>query len=194
MRLAYQAWRVLSSDWTDELHEATNDLKVRAFERELARVSKNDVPIAVRMMKKAELFTLVVDEPPEGELPEPLGPFETIEQRIQRVAHPARVGVWELDTGKQLVRLRARADGEFVPVGSQHVAHVPDEARSEDERRSVAAQQRQANSCALALAVKDSIQKRQGAVQKSRESSAGGAGAGGGGAEAGGADAGGASP
>jgi hypothetical protein len=167
MRLAYSALRVLDSSWTDELHEATNDLKVRAFERELDRVSKNDVPIAVRMMTQAQLFTLVLDEPPDAELPPKLGGHETTEQRIQRVAHQARVGVWDMRSGKRLVRLRARADGKFVPVGNQHAARVPAEDRSEDQQRSVAAQQRQANSCALALAVKTAIQKRiHGSGQK----------------------------
>jgi hypothetical protein len=169
MRLAYSALKVLGSSWTDELHEATNDLKVRAFERELDRVSKNDVPIAIRMMNQAELFTLVLDEAPEAGLPAKLDSFETEEQRIQRVAHHARVGVWDLKSGKQLVRLRTLADGRFVPVGNQHVARVPDELRSEDQRRSVAAQERQANSCALALAVKTEIQKRFAEAEAKRK-------------------------
>ena len=167
MRLAYSALHVLSSSWTDELHEATNDLKVRAFERELDRVSKNDVPIAIRMMKQAELFTLVVDEPPGGELPAKLDGFETIEQRIQRVPHRARVAVWDIRTGKQLVRLRSAADGKFVAVGDEHVATVPTDEQNEDQRRSLAAQQRQANSCALALAVRTAIQKKMAERSKS---------------------------
>ncbi len=166
MRLAYSALRVLSTSWTDELHEATNDLKVRAFERELDRVSKNDVPIAVRMMKQAELFTLVVDEPPEGELPAKLDGFETVEQRIQRSPHLARIAVWDLKTDQVLVRLRARADGKFVPVGAQHAAQVAEDERDEEQQRSVAAQQRQANSCALALAVKASINRRLAGQKK----------------------------
>jgi hypothetical protein len=160
LRLAYAALHVLDSSWTDELHEATNDLKVRAFERQLDRVSKNDVPIAVRMIKQAELFTLVVDEPPNGDLPAKLDGYETIEQRIQRAPHHARVAVWDIRSGKQLVRLRALADGKFVPVGKAHVSTVPADERSEEQQRSLAAQQRQANSCALALSVKTAIHRR----------------------------------
>ena len=157
MRLAYSALRVLDSSWSDELHEATNDLKVRAFERELERVSKNDVPIAIRMMKQSEFCTLVLDEQPEDGLPERLDAQETTEQRIQRTPHRARVAVWDLQTGTQLLRVRARAHGKFVPVGDQHVARVPPENRSEQQQRSVAAQARQANSCALALGVKSRV-------------------------------------
>ncbi len=172
LRLAYSALRVLDSGWSDELHEATNDLKVRAFERELEQVSKNDVPIAVRMMDQAELFTLVVDEPPDGELPPKLDGHETIEQRIQRVPHRARVAVWDLETGKQLVRVRARADGKFVPVGKDHVASMAADERTEDQQRSLAAQQRQANSCALALSVKTAIHKKMAEQKKpARQSS-----------------------
>jgi hypothetical protein len=147
MRLAYQALRVLSSDWTDELHEATTDLEVNAFDRDLERVVADDVPIAVRLLARATFFTLVLDEDPEGGLPEPLDDSETPEQQVQRVAHPARIGVWNLKTGKQLLRLRAVAGGRLVPAGE----------RSVDDPVIQAAQQRQANSCALALAVKAAL-------------------------------------
>jgi|GEM_PF-257074 len=159
LRLGYSALRVLTSDWTDELHQASNELKLRAFERELERVSKHDVPLAVQMMDKAEIFTAVLDEtPPEG-LPEKLDGYESVEERVQRVPHWARVGVWEIATGREVLRIRARADGQFIPVGEQHVMRVPGAARTEDQRRNYAAQQRQANGCALALAVKAAVQR-----------------------------------
>src|SRR5262249_11949326 len=47
MRLAYRALRILSSEWTDELHQATNDLAVRAFELDFDAVTKNDIPVAI---------------------------------------------------------------------------------------------------------------------------------------------------
>jgi len=150
---------VLTTEWTDELHRASNELTLRAFERELERVSKHDVPLAVQMMDKAEIFTAVLDEtPPEG-LPEKLDEYETVEERVQRVPHWARVGVWEIASGRQVVRLRTRADGQFIPVGEQQVMRVPAAGRTEDQQRNYAAQQRQANGCALALAVKAAVQR-----------------------------------
>ncbi|MBN2195568.1 MAG: hypothetical protein JW751_22300 [Polyangiaceae bacterium] len=164
LRLAYGALRVLSTDWTDELHEATNELKVRAFERELDHVSRNDVPIAVKMMDGAEVFTAVLDENPKDGLPEKLDGYETVEERVQRVPHMARVGVWELGSGRQLLRVRAPAEGRFIPVGEQRSLHLASGDRTEDQQRSIAAQQRQANSCALATAVKARIAARAAAA------------------------------
>lgn len=160
LRLAYGALRVLTSDWSDELHEANNELKVRAFERELERVSKQDVALAVQVMDKAEIFTAVLDETPDEGLPERLeGIYETTEERVQRVPHQARVGIWEIATGRQLLRVRARAEGRFIAVGERS-AEVASDAGAEAQRRNQAAQRRQANSCALALAVKGFAQAR----------------------------------
>jgi hypothetical protein len=147
MRLAYRALRVLSPAWTDELHEATSDLEVKAFKRDLERVAQDDVPIAVRLLAEATFFTLVLDEDPKGGLPEALDDTETDEERVQRLDHAARVGIWNLKTGQQLVRLRTVAGGRLVPAGDQP---------TRDPKIS-AAQQRQANSCALALAVKQAL-------------------------------------
>jgi hypothetical protein len=63
------------------------------------------------------------------------------------VGHFARVGVWELSTGKLLLRLRAEAAGEFVPMGEKVVR----------DRAIQAAQARQVNSCQLALAVRRAL-------------------------------------
>jgi hypothetical protein len=140
---------VLSTDWTDELHQTNNDLEVRLRERDLERVAHDDVPIAVQMFQTARYFTLVLDEDPKGGLPAPLDKKETEEQRVQRAAHAARVAVWEFSSGRQLLRLRSEAAARAVPVGERAVEH------------SEAAQQRQVNSCALALAVKQVWQRAE---------------------------------
>jgi hypothetical protein len=72
MRLAYRAMRVLTPEWTDELHQAVSDLAVRAFELDLAAVTKNDVPIAADVLTRARYFTVVLDEMPASGLPPPL--------------------------------------------------------------------------------------------------------------------------
>lgn len=144
LRLAYDAMGILSSEWTDELHEASTELAVRVYDRDLDRVTHDDVPIAIEILTRARYFTLVLDEDPSGGLPEPIevdgGIPETEEQRIQRSNHAARVGIWDLKEGTLLLRMRGSAAGRFVPMGKQVVA----------DRVTVAAQQRQVNSCALA--------------------------------------------
>lgn len=150
MRLAYRALRVLSSDWTDELHQADSELMASAYDRDLDSVAKHDVPVAVEIMNKARFFTLVIDEdPPEG-LPK-LAPDagESAEEQLQRLPHFARVGIWELSSKTPLLRLRAEATGEFVPMGGRVVT----------DPALLAAQSRQSNSCALALAVRSRIER-----------------------------------
>lgn len=148
MRLAYRTLKVLSNEWTDELHAATNELLVNAYDRDLDSVTRYDVRIAADILARSKYFTLVLDEePPSGLPPELPDAGETPEERLQRVAHFARVGVWELATGKQLLRLRAEASGEVVSMGEKVIR----------DPAILAAQARQVNSCQLALAVRNAL-------------------------------------
>jgi hypothetical protein len=148
MRLAYRTLRVLSNEWTDELHETTSELAVNAYDRDLDNVSKYDVRIAAEILARSKYFTLVLDEEPSEGLPKELPDAgESPEERIQRVGHPARVGIWELSTGKLLLRLRSNAAGRFVPMGAKVVR----------DPMIVAAQERQVNGCQLALEVRGAL-------------------------------------
>jgi hypothetical protein len=148
MRLAYRSLRVLSTAWTDELHESNSELAITAYDRDLDKVTREDVPIAAQILKRAKYFVLVLDEdPPAGLPPQPDGGVETEEERLQRVPHAARVGIWKLDTGELVARMREQAAGRALPVGDQVVTRA----------ETIAAQERQANSCALALAVKSEL-------------------------------------
>src|SRR6185369_4852687 len=148
MRLAYRALRVLSSEWTDELHAADTDLGVNAYDRDLDSVAKHDVPVAVEIMNKARFFTLVIDEEPAGGLPKPTpGSQETPEEQLQRTPHFARIGVWDIATKSPLLRLRTQAAADFVAMGGHPTI----------SQETSAAQARQANSCALGLAVRSRI-------------------------------------
>lgn len=158
LRLAFAALRTLSPEWTSEVHNAETELGLAGYERDLERATKGDIPIAIEVLHRAKYLTIVLDEEPKGGLPEPLegadaapgSRKESDEERIQRVAHWARIGVWELATGKQIVRYRGRAQGELVSMGGNSRA-------SGAENR--AAQARQANSCALALDLKTEVGK-----------------------------------
>jgi hypothetical protein len=148
MRLAYRSLRVLSTAWTDELHEASNDLAVTAYDRDLDRVTREDVPIAAKILARAKYFVAVIDEDPKDGLPEVAdGGVESDAERVQRTPHYARVGLWRLADGKLLLRLRRRAEGRVVPVGDHVVTR----------EATVKAQARQANSCALALEVRNAL-------------------------------------
>ncbi|HEY6081657.1 MAG TPA: hypothetical protein VIW29_22735 [Polyangiaceae bacterium] len=149
MRLAYRSLRVLSSEWTDELHQADTELGVNAYDRDLDSVAKHDVPVAVEIMNRARFFTLVIDEEPEGGLPK-LQPDagESADERLQRLPHFARVGVWDIASKTPLLRMRSQAFSEVVPMG----------ARAPTSPAVQAAQARQANSCGLALAVRARVE------------------------------------
>jgi hypothetical protein len=148
MRLAYRSLRVLSTAWTDELHASQSELAVTAYDRDLDKVTREDVPIAAQILARAKYFVLVLDEdPPTGIPAQPDGGVESEEERLQRIPHAARVGIWNLQNGELVARMREQASGRAVPVGDRVVTRP----------ETVAAQERQANSCALALAVKTEL-------------------------------------
>lgn len=146
MRLAYRTLRVLSTSWTDELHETSSELAISAYDRDLERVSKEDVPVAVEILTRARFFVAVIDEDPAEGLPTS-DAGESEAERVQRLPHFARVGIWELQSGQLLARLRRRVDAKFVPVGQATVTR----------EETLFAQQRQVNSCDLAEAVKRAV-------------------------------------
>jgi hypothetical protein len=156
LRLMYRSMRVLSSDWSDELHRATDEWQVRTFENDLEKVMRDDVPIAIRLAAEARYFTAVIDEPPTAGLPpevageDPEG-LNRPELRVQLVDHPVRVGVWDLKSGEQLVRLRLQSGAQFVPMGRM-------KSSSEETQR---AQQRQVNNCSIAADLREQLDRAQ---------------------------------
>ncbi len=155
LRLAFRALRVLSTEWSDEVNQAGSELALRIYDRDLERTTKEDVPIAAEVLERARFLTIVLDEDPAGGLPAPAfdagpdDPDETDEERVQRSTHFARVGVWDLESRQRVVSYRAETAGSFVPVGERVVT----------DPRTVAAQERQAKSCTLALSVREQLAK-----------------------------------
>jgi hypothetical protein len=144
MRMLYRALHVLSDQWVNELREAGTEYAITAYDRSLDSTTKIDLPIAIEVYQRSKYAIVVLDEDPKGGLPQPLSTneFESAAERVQRVAHQARIGVWELPSGKLLARVRAQADGELRDVGTRR---APAGVESEAVRA------RQANNCALAL-------------------------------------------
>ncbi|MET0596157.1 MAG: hypothetical protein ABW133_25905 [Polyangiaceae bacterium] len=143
MRAAYHGTKVLGEDWTVRLRTAGDDMTMRLLEREFDSAVKDDIPLVIDLMTRAQFFLLVLDEEstdaPAGEKP----PIDV----LHASPHPARVTLFGLKPGMDRVLLRARRniDGRFVPAGE---AAITDPGL-------VAAQQRQVNSCQLALYVRE---------------------------------------
>ncbi|HTM44856.1 MAG TPA: hypothetical protein VL137_07875 [Polyangiaceae bacterium] len=152
LRMMYPALHVLDSKWSDELHAAPNDLSVRRFEMDLEKATDHDVPLAVDLLTRSKYFTVLLDEPKShtlqvdstADLPVEK---ETNGEWLQRMEHPVRVGIWNLQSGDLVLRLRTSVTGQALPVGGNGVT----------DPRTLAAQQRQVNNCALALAVKEAL-------------------------------------
>jgi len=149
MRLAYRALRVLTNDWTQHLYSASNDIEVRAEERDLEQVTRVDVPVAIELLQQAKYATIVLDESPAPAVMQANGslPGEGAEARIQRLPHMARVGIWDLSSGQARVRWRGSAEGRLVAAGKP-VQLGPETAASAS---------RQANSCMLAWDLKERL-------------------------------------
>lgn len=149
MRLLYRALHVMSDDWAQKVKDAGNEYKLTAFDRSLDSVTQVDIPIAIDVHQAAKYAVIVLDEEPEGGLPEPLpGEFESEQARLGRVPHPARVGIWELEGGRLLARVSEQAEGQLRAAGTAPPPTAP---------RVRAAQARMANSCGLALAVRQRL-------------------------------------
>lgn len=155
MRLAYRAFRILSEDFTRNVQDATDDLQVRALDRELDQITRVDVPVAIEVLQRAKTVTVVVDELPGGFVEQvafkPGEPVLSTEQRVQALAHDARVAIWDAQTGKQLVRWRGTAAGRLLSVGRK----VALDAEIESARA------RQSNSCMLASSLRSQIESVQ---------------------------------
>jgi hypothetical protein len=143
LRQAYSATRVLSDDWAREVKESSDKDRLRVFRQQYDKAKRDQIPLAIDIVKRAQFFLLVLDEDvPEAK--ELSGDAGTITQEaLQQVPHPARVHIVNLKTGAEIARVRRTAEADFHFVG--------DEAVRDPEVR--AAMKRQVNNCALAQAV-----------------------------------------
>jgi hypothetical protein len=147
MRAAYHGTRVLGEDWTVSLRTAGDDMKMRLLEREFDSAVKDDIPLVIDLLTRAQFFLLVLDEDP-AELESGAKPAL---DALQAMAHPARVTLFGLKPGmdRVLLRLRRDIDARFIPAGES----------APTDPGLMAAQQRQVNSCQLALNVREVLGK-----------------------------------
>jgi hypothetical protein len=139
LRVAYRTLHVLSDQFVRDVQDASTDLRLRLLEGMFEDATRDDIPVAVDLVTRARYFLVVVDERPEPEgsaradATEPPGVF------------PARVGLWRLEDGKNLLRLRRTPEANLA-------GNIPENLRA------AAARLRQAQSCALALEVRKAIE------------------------------------
>ena len=139
LRIAYRTLRVLSDDFVRDVQDAT-ELGLRALDGTFEDMTRDDLPLASELLTRAQYFLVVLDEPS----PDAKGKAQTTEELLA-APHHARIGVWRLSDGKPVLKLRREASADLrggMPVVDGDV---------------MAARQRQANSCALALAVRQAM-------------------------------------
>lgn len=147
LRIAYRAFSVLSDDWVREVQGA-NEMTARALDGTFDDIVRDDMRPALRMVRQSKYFLLVIDEKADNEPPPPApGTDKTSKaaETRQAMAHFARIGVWRLSDDKQVIRLRRETAGKLLG-GSGALDPEVAEAR-----------QRQANSCSLAIEVRQAM-------------------------------------
>jgi hypothetical protein len=143
---AYAATRILTDEWVGEVKAADEDLRLRIFTQQYEKAVTDEIPLAIEVVKRARFFLLVLDE----DVPEAaaLGDGGAVtEQSLQLVPHPARVQIFDLTRGEEILRLRRSGDATVISAGERVVS----DAETKD------AMQRQANNCALARRVDEAL-------------------------------------
>jgi hypothetical protein len=146
LRQAYQATRILTDEWDQEVRESGDDLRLRVFQQQYDKAVDKEIPLAARIVKQAEFFLLVLDEDTDGAKAAADGGPITSEV-LQTIAHPARVVVANLQKDGIVLRLRREPAAGFRFAGET--------APSDPE--TLVAMQRQVNNCQLANEVKAAV-------------------------------------
>lgn len=147
---AYSATRVLTDEWANEVKASEDKDRLRVFRQQYDKAKRDEIPLAIDIIKRAQFFLLVLDEDvPEArelsnDVPDGRDAGGGItEEGLQQLPHPARILIVNLKTGAEIARLRKTAEADFQFVGEQAV-------RDPEVR---AAMKRQVNNCALAQSV-----------------------------------------
>lgn len=143
---AFSATRILSDEWVRVVKEADDDMRLRIFRDQYDKAVRDEIPVAIDVVKRAQFFLLVLDEDvPQAFVYTDGGVMS--EEALQLVGHPAHIHLFELPSGKEILRLERSGEARVIPVGERVV--------TDPETRD--AMQRQANNCALAARVEDAL-------------------------------------
>ncbi|RLB65814.1 MAG: hypothetical protein DRI90_01010 [Deltaproteobacteria bacterium] len=158
LRLAYRTMYVMTDEWTADVQDLTKKLAVRGTVATFDAINKYDLPAAAELLQRAKYFLVVVDEPASEVdkkgalgLPEVADAGAADDQSIPTAPHMARVCAWRLADDAKVLATRKHAAGQLM--GGKEATHLATRI----------AKRRQANSCALALAVREAIGVEPGA-------------------------------
>jgi hypothetical protein len=141
LRVAYRTMQILSEEWVRDVQAIDSELRMRLYVTSFDDTVHDDLPLAAEFLTQAQYLLVVLDETPKGESFADAG---SLAQAVQGVPHAARIAVFRFSDDKVLLRIRRESGGELM--GGTPVA----------ESAALAAQ-RQANSCGLALAVREAM-------------------------------------
>jgi hypothetical protein len=143
---AYAATRILTEDWVADVKDADDDLRLKVFTQQYDKAIREEIPIAIDVVKRSQFFLLVLDEDTTDAAPFADGGPLT-EEALQMVPHTARVFLYDARDNKLLARLRRAGGGQYIQAGERAV--------TDDETKD--AMQRQANNCSLANMVEAAL-------------------------------------
>lgn len=144
LRVAYRTMHILTEDWVREVQASDSELRTRLYVTNYEDAVRDELPLAADLLIEAKYLLVVLDETPKG-TPVPAADAGTMAEAVQGLPHAARVAVYRLSDDKLLLRVRRDSGGELIGIAPQADPEV------------LAARQRQANSCALALAVREAM-------------------------------------
>jgi hypothetical protein len=151
LRQAYSATRILTPEWVAQVKDSDESIRLRIFEQQYDKAEREEIPRAIEIVKRADFFLLVLDEPadnPDDAKPRWAdGGVDSAEEAVQLAPHWARIHVLDLQKNKEILRVRRRAEGQFVFAAGRPVT----------DEETLDAMKRQVNNCALAQQVRASI-------------------------------------
>ena len=150
LRQGYAATRILSEDWVREIKDSDDDLRLRVFEQQYEKAIRNEIPLALDMIKKAQFFLLVLDEDTDAAKEAADGGPLTLEA-LQLVPHDARVPISTPKTRNELFRLKRVVDPTFYMAGDRAAVDPETEA----------AMRRNINNCDLANKVQAALDEKK---------------------------------
>jgi hypothetical protein len=143
---AYASTRILSDEWADAVKDSDDPLRLRVFEQQYDRALKDEIPLAIDLVKRAQFFLFVLDDDsPDAQSAEAGVPVTDVD--LQGVAHDATVHLVDLRSQKEVVRLKRSAVASFVFAGERPVT----------DPETLDAMKRQVNNCALAREIDRAI-------------------------------------
>jgi hypothetical protein len=145
LRVAYRTMQILSDEWVRDVQAADSELRTRLYVTNFEDAVRDDLRLAAELLQQAQYLLVVLDETPPGLEATGVGKPGAVTEAVQGVPHAARVGVFRLSDDKVLFRVRRESGGDLIGITPQADPEV------------LAARQRQANSCALALSVREAL-------------------------------------